>query len=217
MPMPQILFLMEIIIFASVIFLHLTRKNSLAITLYALQSLVVSGLLFVSYLREPSWMSLLLCVVVMVVKVIIAPYFFYKLVRNSHLKFSASTYLSSPMTLVCLAGLVAFTYSHFFQPLTILSLENADALLLAAAVMLSSIFLIINRKGVLSQMIGILSLENAIVSFAFFSGLEQGPGLQLGIMFDILVWVIIATVFASMVYKQFGSLDVTAMQNLKEE
>ena len=95
--------------------------------------------------------------------------------------------------------------------------RNEHTLLLAVAMMLISVFLIINRKGALSQMIGVLSLENGIVSFACLAGLEQTPGLQLGIIFDILVWVIIATVFASMVYKQYGSLDVTAMTHLKEE
>ncbi len=65
-------------------------------------------------------------------------------------------------------------------------------------------------------MIGILSLENGIVCFATFAGLEQTPGLQLGVIFDIFVWVIIATVFISMIYRHFGSLDVSAMRTLKE-
>ena len=68
----------------------------------------------------------------------------------------------------------------------------------------------------MSQIIGILSLENGIVAFALFSGLEQSPALQIGIMFDLLVWVIIAAVFISMIYKQFGSLDVTELKHLKE-
>jgi len=75
--------------------------------------------------------------------------------------------------------------------------------------------MIINRKGALSQMIGVLSLENSIVSFAFTAGLEQKPGLELGITFDIFVWIIIATVFVSMVYKKFKTLDVTEMSRLK--
>jgi len=215
--MPQILFFSEALIFGSVIFLHLSKKSSMAIALYRLQSLVVSGLLFSSYVKNPSWVLLCLCVAVVTVKVVITPYFFNKLVKNNRIKFSASTYLNGPMTLVCLAVLTAFTYSHLFRPLAALSVENSNTLLLAVAAMLVSLFLIINRKGVLSQMIGVLSLENAIVSFAFLSGLEQSPGPQLGIIFDILVWVIIATVFASMVYKQFGSLDVTVMKHLKEE
>lgn len=214
---PQMVFPLEVILFASVIFMHLSKKSSSVIALYVLQSLIIAAMLFGSAFEEASWSLLLASLVVFVVKVIVSPYFFHKLVSEHQLKFTASTYLNGPMTLVALAILTGVTYSRFFTHLTILAVQHENTLLLAVATMLISILLIINRKGALSQMIGVLSLENGIVSFACLAGLEQTPGLQLGIVFDILVWVIIATVFASMVYKQYGSLDVTAMTHLKEE
>lgn len=213
----QLLFFLEVLIFSSVIFMHLSRKNSSVISLYLLQSTIIAILLFGSSLKEASSSLFLVALAIFAVKVVIAPYFFHRLIKKHQLKFSASTYLNGPLTLIVLAILTGLTYSHFFHPLTILAPQNEHTLLLAVAMMLISIFLIINRKGALSQMIGVLSLENAIVSFAYFAGLEQTPGLQLGIIFDMLVWVIIATVFASMVYKQHGSLDVTTMTHLKEE
>ena len=121
------------------------------------------------------------------------------------------------MTLIVLALLTAFSYSHFFGPLAILAPDKENALSLAIAMVLISIFLIINRKGALSQMVGILSLENAIVSFAYVAGLETTAGLQVGILFDIFIWVVIATVFASMIYRHFGSLNVSILKHLKEE
>ncbi len=213
----QNLFFLEAVIFASVIFMHLTRKSSSAIILYMVQSLVISVLLFWSAIEESSWLYMFVALAVLAVKVIIAPYFFHNLTKKNQLKFSASTYLNEPLTLIVLAALTAFTYSDLFRPLTILARQNEKALLLAVATILVSVFLTINRRGALSQMVGILSLENAIVSFAFLAGLEANPGLQLGIIFDILVWVIIATVFASMIYRQFGTLDVTSMEHLKED
>lgn len=213
----QMVFLLEVLLFSSVIFMHLSKKSSSVVALYVLQSLIIALLLFRSALEAASWSLFLVALVVFAVKVVVSPYFFHKLIRENQLKFTASTYLNGPMTLVALALLTGLTYSRFFKPLTILSLPQENTLLLAVAMMLISIFLMINRKGALSQMIGVLSLENAIVSFACLAGLEQTPGLQLGIVFDILVWVIIATVFASMMYKQYGSLDVTAMTHLKEE
>ncbi|KKW42499.1 MAG: Hydrogenase 4 membrane component [Candidatus Magasanikbacteria bacterium GW2011_GWA2_56_11] len=213
----QFLFFVQTLLFASVIFMHLSKKSASVIFLYQVQSLIVACLLLGSALAESAIFPLFVAVVVCAVKVVIAPHFFRRLTRELQLKFSASTYLSGPLTLIILAALTAFTYSHFFAPLSTLNASNARALLLAAAMMLAALFLIVNRKGALSQMIGILSLENAIVAFAFLSGLEQSPALELGVLFDILMWIIIATVFASMVYRQFGSLDVTAMNSLKEE
>ena len=132
------------------------------------------------------------------------------------MKFSVSTYLNTPITLLVIAVLVALTRTEVFLPLAHLAPDGNNLLLLDVATIMISLFLSINRKGALSQMLGILSLENGIVSFALSAGLEQNPGLQLGITFNILIWIIIATVFISMMFRQFGSLDVTTMKKLTE-
>jgi hydrogenase-4 component E len=214
---PQILFFLEMLVFASVIFMHLSKKSSTVVTLYMLQSLIIFVFLMGSALKDFSWLLMAIAIFTFVVKVVAAPYYFKKLIRKNHIKFSASTYLNGPLTLIILAMITAVTYSRFFQPLTAIALENAQSMLLAAAMMLGSIFLLINRKGALSQSIGVLSLENGIVSFAFMAGLEQAPGLELGIIFDIAVWIIISATFTSMIYKQRETLDVSTMSHLKEE
>jgi hydrogenase-4 component E len=213
----QILFFMETLMFASVVFMHLSKKNSTLIFLYVAQSLIMTLALFGSSIEEASLMLAIVALITLAVKVILAPYFFFGLVRKHHLQFSVSTQLNAPMTLIVLAALTAFSHSHLFQPLTVLAQNNEKTLLLAMAMMFVSIFLIINRKGALSQMIGILSLENSIVSFAYVAGLEATVGPKIGILFDILVWVVIATVFASMIYKHFGSLNVSELKYLREE
>ena len=132
------------------------------------------------------------------------------------MKFWGSTYLGMPLTLLLIAVLAAFAKLNYLTPLTTLVPAEQTFLFVSLATILSSLFLVINRKGALSQMIGILSLENGIVSFAFFAGLEQSAALQLGISFDVLIWILIATIFGSMMYRQFGSLDVSEMKKLIE-
>jgi hydrogenase-4 component E len=214
---PQILFFLETMLFASVVFMHIAKKNSGVIFLYSVQSLIIAVVLFYSSLIEASVLLVVVAVATFLVKVVIVPYFFSGLIKKHRLQFSVSTYLNTPLTLIALMLLTALSYSHFFGPLTILAPEKENALSLAIAMVLVSIFLIINRKGALSQMVGILSLENAIVSFAYVAGLETTAGLQVGILFDIFIWVVIATVFASMIYRHFGSLNVSVLKHLKEE
>jgi hydrogenase-4 component E len=212
---PQILSIAELLIFLSVIAMHLAKKSIYAVYFYTAQSILISLLLIISAASNNSAPLLLVAVIIFIVKALIAPGFFMKLIKKHRLKFSASTYLNLPMTLAGLTLITAATYSKFFDPLVTLNPTNESAILTSVAVMFISLFLIINRKGALSQMIGVLSLENAIVSFAFAAGFEQGPGLELGIIFDIFVWIIIATVFVSMIYKKFETLDVTEMTHLK--
>jgi hydrogenase-4 component E len=212
----QILLFMQIVIFSTAVFMHLTKKNASAIRLYIVQSTAVSLLLLLPAVGESSKLLIVAIASTIAVKLFIAPYFFFSLIKRNRLTFSVSTYFNTPISLLVIAILVALTRTEVFRPLAYLAPEGVNLLLLNVATIMISLFLSINRKGALSQMLGILSLENGIVSFAVSAGLEQNPGLQLGITFNILIWIVIATVFISMMFRQFGSLDVTTMKKLTE-
>ncbi|MCL4310001.1 MAG: hypothetical protein M0Z32_08840 [Actinomycetota bacterium] len=212
----QILMGFDITVFTAAVLLHFTNKNISAIRLYMVQSAAIGLLLLASTLDRFTPLLLIAAIATITVKVLVAPYFFYGLTKRHDLKFSVSTYLNPPVTLAAIAGLLVLTQIDFFTPLVSLGTSEEKLLRLAFATILVSLLLSINRRGALSQVLGILSLENGIVSFALFAGLEQSPGFQLGITFNILIWVIIATVFASMIFRKFGSLDVTSMKKLRD-
>lgn len=208
-------FLLEAM-FLTVVFLHISKKNTGALIAYVIQSLALAAILFNSFL-ETGHLSLLVVVfLVLIVKAILAPLFFLRLIKKYASAFSVSTYLNISLTLIIIFVLTFIAHSQKLTPLTSIIPANQPLLSLALATMFISLFLIINRKGAISQIIGILSFENSIITFIIFAGLEQSPGFQIGIMFNILIWIIIATVFVSIIYKHFGSLDVTSMKSLTD-
>ena len=211
------LFFAEALIYLSVVFMHILDKNSSTIRLYVIQSVATSFLFVFFSLREFSLALFLVASLIFMVKVVIAPYFFSKLVLRHHLTFAVSTYASTPLTLVIIMGLTALAKSSFFTSLALSAKENGSIIPLSIASILISLFLIVNRKGALSQMVGVLSLENGIVSWALSAGLSQSVTLEFGIIFDLAVWIVIASMFGSMIYAHFGTLDVTEMKRLKEE
>lgn len=204
-----------LIVFLTTVFLNSVKRNLTVIALYATQSLAVAALLLVSFFEHRSGLLLLVIFLTLAVKSIAAPLFFIKLVKKHQLIFSMKTYLNMPFTLLSIAILTVVAHSDIFSSLTAIMAGNKNMIALSIAVMLISFFLIINRKSVISQIMGILSLENGIVCFGIFSGLEQAPGLQIGIIFNIFIWISIATMFASVLYSQFGTHDTTEMKLLK--
>jgi len=202
-------------IFLTLVFLHLSKKNLSAAIVYGIQSAAVIAILFNSFLETYSIYLLILILLTLVIKIILAPLFFIRLIKKHELSFSASTYLNIPLTLIVISVLTFVAHSQKLTPLTNIIPGNSTLLSMALSAIFISLFLIVNRKGALSQIIGVLSLENSIVAFAVFAGLEQSPALQAGILFNIFIWIIIATVFASMIYEHFGSHDVTSMKKLK--
>ncbi|MDD2655979.1 MAG: hypothetical protein PHQ18_00185 [Patescibacteria group bacterium] len=208
-------FLSEIVLL-SVVFLLIMKKNVSAVYTYALQSLVVVIILLNSFFETKDLWMLLVILVMLIVKVIVAPKFFISLIKKYALSFSVSTYLNTPITLIVIAVLIFIAHSQKFVPLTSIVSDHQMLLSLALSSMFLSLFLIVNRKGALSQIIGILSFENSIVMFAVFAELEQSASLQLGIIFNIFIWIMIASIFISMLYKHFGTLNVSSMKKLKD-
>lgn len=213
----QMLSFLGMVMYIVTISMHLFKKNAPVTVLYAMQSCIVTIVLLLSSLEAGSLLLIFIAAITFVVKVLIAPAFFLRLIKKHQLMFAVGSYLGSPLTLAMLALLTAIPFSSFFHPLRVLAPGGEQVLFLAVAMMLISVFMIINRRGALSQMVGVLSLENSIVLFASAAGLEATAGPQIGILFDIAIWIVIATVFASMMYKHFGSLNVSTMNSLKEE
>ena len=204
------------VFFLTIVYLHIAKKNFAAVVAYAIQSFVIVLLFFNSFLETGKISLLFLAIILLAVKVVLAPVLFSRLYREQSLRFAGVSYLNTPLTLVVLAILTAIAHSEKLMPLTSIIIRNQSLLALALSAMLLSLFLIINRKGARMQIIGILSFENSLVAFAIFAGLEQSFGLQIGIIFDIFVWLVIVTMFVSMIYKHFGSLNVTSMKQLKD-
>lgn len=210
------MFIFEIVIFLTVVIMNIVKRNSTIIILYVCQSLAVVGLLGVHAYEKTSLTSIVIVLIVFIVKVIIAPQFLFKFIKKGKLNLSASTYLTVPLTLIPLLALIAFSQSDILRPLNLLIHQAPGIRMMLMSTVFMSLFLIINRKGALSQIIGVLALENSIVSLGFFIGLKQAFSLELGILFDVCVWIVIASVFVSMIYKHFGSYDVTKMNQLRK-
>lgn len=208
--------LLPTIIFLTTIFFHMAKRNFYIAIGYALQSLAVVFILFNLFLESYSLSLLTIIILMLVAKVIAAPIYFIKLIKKHGFKFTVTTYLSLPLTIIAIAIITAIAYTLISTPLSTIYPNKSDALSLSIAAMLISLFLMINRKGALSQTIGILSLENGIVTFAALSGLEQSAAFQIGILFNIVIWYTIAVTFISMIYEHFGSLNITTMKELTD-
>lgn len=213
----QILFVLNLIVFLGAIFMHFLHRNVSVIRLYMLQSLAVGSFLSVIGFMSGEWELLAVAAITIAVKAIIAPLFFFRLMRNFKLERTANNYLSKPFTLIVIAGMVIFSYSGFSNALAHLAPSVAPLLPLNWAIIFISIFLMYNRRGAFGQIVGILSLENGIVAMATLLGVAQPLSLELGIIFDLVVWIVIANLFVAMLQRQFGTLNVSEMRKLVEE
>lgn len=205
--------LFALIIFLSIVIMNIAKKNTTLIFSYLIQSLMLVTLLGIRSYSEKSFEMGIVTIVLLIIKVIIAPQLLFRILKQHKANLSATTYLNVPMTLGSLVLLCVFAQSDVFTPF--FNLTPLLRILLIGG-MLMSFFLTINRKGAISQIIGIISLENCIFTFGYFIGLKQSAALEIGMLFDVFFWIIISGIFVRMMIKHFGSIDVTKLRELKK-
>lgn len=203
--------------FLVTIFMHTTKKNGILITLYLLQSLLLSVFLFYSAITGGDKFLLYAAIVSFIIKVVLTPAFFYRFTAKNRLFFTSDTYLSTSLTLSIIFGLSIFSYSMVFQTPSFNAISPTIGYApLHLAGLLIAFFVTVNRKGAFAQIIGILTLENWVVYIAALTGFRQTFGLDLAITFEIIVWLTIAIIFVMLLKRHFGTMEVIGLSHLKE-
>jgi len=204
------------ITFLMVIIMNVVKKNTIRVYAYFFQSLALVMLLSIQSFQQKSIELFIVTMVLFVVKTVAAPIMFMRIVRRSKLNISTSTFLNVPMTLGVLVLLCLFANSEVFSPLRVLLSQWSNISVFLIGGIFMSFFLTFNKKSALSQLIGVLSLENCIFVISRFLNIHELLFLEIGLLFDVLFWIIVGSIFATMIYKHYGTFDITRMQALKK-
>jgi hydrogenase-4 component E len=90
-----------------------------------------------------------------------------------------------------------------------------NTLAIAIALFLIGFFMMVNRRKALTQVLGLLSMENGI----FLAGISLTYGvplvIELGIFFDVLVAVMVLGILVYRIGGTFDSMDVSKLRRLR--
>jgi len=155
----------------------------------------------------------------LVIKSIIIPKVLLYVTRNLEIEFKVETnpYVSLRASVIISAFLVALSY-FLTQQIPFKSDPIVSTYLpISIALFLIGLFVIVNRRSALNQVVGLLIIENGL--FLFTLTLTHGVSLiiEMGIFADILVGIVISSILLLRISRTFDSLDVGKMQNLRDD
>ncbi len=150
-------------------------------------------------------------------KVIVLPYILYVLIHRMKIHKEVEDMVNIPTTMMIGIALVIFSY-HLTAPITELSgFMTRSTLAVALATVMLGLLMMITRKKAVTQMIGFLALENGL----FFAATSATNGMplvvELGVALDLLIAAFVFGIFFFQIRTTFDSLDLKAMEKLKEE
>lgn len=186
---------------------------------YRYQSIVLSGVTAIIGYVTGIWEIYIAAGMTLVIKSIIIPKVLTYVTRKLEIKFKLETnpYVSIRASVIISALLVALSY-FLIQQIPFKSDQIVNVYLpISMAQFLIGLFVLVNRRTVLNQVVGLLIIENGL--FLFTISLTHGVSLliEVGIFVDILVGIVISSILLFRISRTFDSLDVGKLENLRDD
>jgi hydrogenase-4 component E len=191
------------------------RALIMAIRLYGFQSLLLGALaatIAVSASRPELFVT---AAITIVLKAMLIPWFLMRLIDRIGIHREIEPFLNVPTSLLVCLGLtvVGYRVSTGFP-------EGGQGVShhligVALSMLLIGLFLMVTRKKAITQILALLTIENAVFLVAI--GVTPGMPLvvELGIAFDVIVAVLLLGILVRRIVDRFESMDVSRLSKLK--
>jgi hydrogenase-4 component E len=190
------------------------RVNSL-VRSFCFQSLFLAAFVFMSGLREKSPELFAVAALLFGVKVIAVPYCLKRIINKIGVDQNMGMFLNAQLSLF---AAVLFTLVSWYFSRTILVNGTNDELFrltVSFAVILTGIFIMIFRMKAVTQVAGILVMENGV--FLLGACVTGGMPLfvEIAIFSDVFISVLILNVFIYRINRMFTHIDVDKLNSLR--
>ncbi|MBI5026666.1 MAG: hydrogenase, partial [Nitrospirae bacterium] len=134
-------------------------------------------------------------IVTLLSKGLLIPMFLRKIVRQMKVTHDVEPYISNPLSLTISGILVAVVYASLSEGIFVTGFSR-NVLQISIAVILIGLFIMITRRKAITQVIGLLIMENGLFLAGFSLTFGMPMVIELGVLFDMLMGVIILGFFA---------------------
>ena len=199
--------------------IFLTQKGLPAcINLYMLQSLFLASVLGVIAFGMHETHLYVGAAITLIVKVILIPGMFYWIMKKIDITREVQFYVNTSASLIIAGALTLFSFiiTRRIGDLAQGPAVSETAITLSLAMLLIGFFIMISRTQALSQMLGLLIIENGLFLLASVATFGIPLMLEIGISFDVLVALLIMGIFVFKINQTFRHINVTKLQKNKE-
>jgi hydrogenase-4 component E len=195
-----------------------SRSLMFYVRLFAIQSFLLGSVALLVAVGFGETHILIAAILTIAVKAIVIPIALTKVIDKIKVRKEIDFTINITTSLLLCALLVILADSvakPILEAQRVSDLAVFKVLPISIAVMMIGLFIMIARKQAVSQIVGLLTMENGV----FLSGLSITYGMPLivevGIFFDIFVAVLILGVFVFRINQTFDTINVETIRRLR--
>jgi hydrogenase-4 component E len=185
------------------------------IRLYGLQSVFLGVVALTNAFSEGRNELFVTAGMTIALKGVLIPYFLMRVIDRIGIHREIEPFLNVPASLLLCLGLTVVGYrvsTGFPEGATGVSHHLIGV---ALSMLLIGLFLMVTRKKAITQILALLTVENAV--FLVAVGVTSGMPfiVELGISFDVILAVLVLGVLVRRIVGRFESMDVSRLSKLK--
>lgn len=186
-----------------------------AIRLYGLQSLLLGAVALTMGLAEHRSHLLLTAFLTVALKAALIPWFLLRVIDRVGIRREIEPYVNVPTSLLACLGLTVVGYRVSLGMAAASQGVQHQVIGVALSMVLMGLFLMVTRRKALTQILALLTIENAV--FLVAVGATSGMPLvvELGISFDVILAVLVLGILVHRIVDRFESMDTSRLSNLK--
>ncbi|RJQ44393.1 MAG: hydrogenase [Nitrospiraceae bacterium] len=201
-------------ILLTAISINAVRRLETCVKVYTLNSLLLSLLIAIVATMINEAHLYVASFITMLGKGMLIPLFLRRIVRQLKVTHEVEPYVSNAVSLTISGILVAVVYASLREGIFVTGLSR-NVLQISIAVILIGLFIMISRRKAITQIIGLLFMENGLFLAGFSLTFGMPMIIELGVLFDMLMGIIILGFFAVQIKRAFASTNLDKLSTLK--
>jgi hydrogenase-4 component E len=186
-----------------------------AIRLYGFQSLLLAIVTAVIAVADARYALFVTAAITVVLKVLLIPWYLMRIIDRIGIRREIEPFLDVQSSLLACVFLtvVGYRVSAGFPDAARGATHHLIGI--ALSMLLIGLFLMVTRKKAITQILALLTVENAV--FLVAVGVTSGMPLvvEMGIAFDVILAVLMLGILVHRIAARFESMDVSRLSKLK--
>lgn len=186
-----------------------------AIRLYGLQSLLLGAVGVAMGLAEHRSHLFVTAGLTIVLKAALIPWFLQRVIDRVGIRREIEPYVNVPASLLLCLGLTVVGYRVSLGMAGASQGVPHQVVGVALSMVLMGLFLMVTRRKALTQILALLTIENAVFLVAVGATAGMPLVVELGISFDVILAVLVLGVLVHRIVDRFESMDTSRLSNLR--
>ncbi|MCL5031209.1 MAG: hypothetical protein M1480_19570 [Bacteroidetes bacterium] len=205
-----------ILLGTSILYVFAASRIESYVKTLAFQGLILF-LLVILDLKEINWLNIaFLAVETLAIKGFIIPFFLLRVIRKNEIGREVEPYISQFYSMLIASGIFILGFVVAYWSAKIGSGVKPLYFGVSIVLIVASLFLIVNRKRIITHILCYMILENGIFLLSLSVANEMPLLVNLGVLLDLFVGIYLFVIFFNKIQEMFDGNHIDILTELKD-